>query len=225
MLRYSALVIALMLAVSCVPVHKTAVVFPSDDTWVWEFVPWNNYGSEEHARIGKISFNSYVWWMWWEPRTYEENRHMWTALKFDLTPYSGTLIDSAKVCLYVYYTYNTFPPNEVWVSRCTADWDEDVITWENKPGYDSQDWHVPPAPVYAWWTIDVTEWVQEWLYNIAPNYGIWIGTNCNNLDFFYVYTKESSVTAAAPQLILYYTEYTSDSTDANRMEYRIRGGS
>ncbi len=209
MLKYTVVAILLLLTVSCVPDHRTAVVYPSDDSFVWEFYPWSNFGTQNRAAIGKLSADLNVWWAFWQRRYHVECQHMWTVLKFDLTPYSGILIDSAKVAVYIYYTENTFPPNEVWVARCSSDWDEDTITWNNKPGYN--DWHVPPAPVYAWWTIDVTAWVQEWLFDTDPNYGILIGTNATGLDWFHIYTKEEPGTTADPQLILYYTEYTSES--------------
>lgn len=212
MLKYALAATVLMLAVSCEPVHRTAVIYPSDDSFVWEFFHWKNYGSLDRASVGELSWDANIWWAWWHRRVNEAHRRMWTALKFDLTPYSSAVIDSAKVALYIYDTRNTFPPDEVWIARCTDDWDEDEITWDNKPGYDQSDWRVPSAPVYAWWTIDVTAMVRDWVFGTHPNYGFWIGANTDGRDFFHIYTKETAGTIANPQLILYYTEYTSDSS-------------
>lgn len=209
MLMHIVVAILLLLTVSCVPESNTVAVYPSDDSYVWHFYPNSNYGTSNIARIGKHSADINIWWAFWLESHNQEHQHLWTALKFDLTPYSGILIDSAKVVVYIYTTHATFPPNEVWVARCSSDWDEDVITWNNKPSYN--DWYVPSAPEYGWWTIDVTTWVQEWLFDTSQNYGIWIGTNATGLDWFQIYTKETSGTTSNPQLILYYTEYVADS--------------
>ncbi|MCD4774969.1 MAG: DNRLRE domain-containing protein [Candidatus Aegiribacteria sp.] len=205
MLKYSVVTIALMLTVSSVALATVAVVYPSDDSFVWRFAPNNNYGSYNEATIGKDALEL-IWEFW--ARLFSRYRfnyeHMWTALRFDVTPYSGITLDSAKVAVYIYKTRGTFPPNEVWVAKCSGNWDENEITWNNRPNY--HDWHVPPAPEYAWWTIDVTTWAQKWIDGAYPNYGIWIGTNATGRDYFDIYTKETIGTIADPQLILYYTE-------------------
>ena len=191
MFKYSVVTIMLLLFLSCVPQARTVVAYPSDDSFVWGDAPNHNYGSYNEARIGKDGL--------------EENRHMWTALMFDLTPYSGITLDSAKIAIYIFEADGTFPPNEVWIARCSSDWDENEITWNNRPNY--HDWHVPPAPEYTWWTIDVTTWAQAWINETYPNYGFWVGTNATSGDWFHINTKEEPGTIADPQLILHYTGF------------------
>ncbi|MCK5116487.1 MAG: DNRLRE domain-containing protein [Candidatus Aegiribacteria sp.] len=195
MLKYFIVTIVLLLAVSCVPQARTVTVYPSNDSFAWEWAPSNNYGSWSHSRIGKRGLNLQL-----DPN---RGKHVWTALMFDLTPYSGITIDSAIVAVYIYETVGTFPPNEVWIAKCSDDWEENDLTWNNRPGY--HNWLVPPAPQYAWWTIDVTTWAQAWIDEAYPNYGLWIGTNATSVSDFWIYTKEEPGTEVDPQLILYYT--------------------
>lgn len=202
MSKYFVVIIVSLLAISCVPQSRTVAVYPSNDSFVWEWAPSNNYGSWSQARIGKRGED-----FQFRPTP---GKHEWTALMFDLTPYSGITLDSAEIAVYIYDTDGTFPPNEVWVAKCSNDWDENEITWNNRPDY--HDWHVPTVPEYCWWTIDVTTWAQAWIDGAYENYGLYIGTNAADGSDFWIYMKEEPGTISDPQLILHYTGYNLESS-------------
>jgi len=68
------------------------------------------------------------------------------------------------------------PPLDCVVRKIYGDWDQDTVTWNNKPGYD-----IHPAAYFTftydedWIEIDVTELVEDWLDNDETPYGFYVG--------------------------------------------------
>ena len=77
-----------------------------------------------------------------------------TFIKFDLSAYSGVTLSAANLYVYVHSPVGDFPPDQTWIARCTSDWDEDTITWNNRPGY--TDWYTW-TPNEGWWVIAMME--------------------------------------------------------------------
>lgn len=75
----------------------------------------------------------------------------------------------------------------------TDDWEEDKVTWDDRPSVDEGSKVVcgkPPAGTdwrRRWWSADVTDFVRAWHDGVVPNHGLCIrldGTDLGDLGYY-----------------------------------------
>ncbi len=154
-------------------IADSASLLPTDDSYVMEFDPAYNFGSETKFVVGY----QYGW--------------VNALMKFDLSPYSGATINDAYIRLYVFSHGGAFPTDEIRITMNNADWDESTVTWNNKPGFNGRIDLVAPG-INGWWDIYVTDWVQAIVDGTEPDYGFQVYKGDTDNDYFFIYSKESS---------------------------------
>lgn len=121
-----------------------------EDAHVLQSDPDNNYGSGESLYIDN-SNNSDIY------------------IKADLGSIpSGSIVESAVLTVYV---YNTFEYGNAWAYRVTEDWQENTITWNNKPA-DTGTKFGEMLISSGYQTLDITNLVQDWVNGTYSNYGL-----------------------------------------------------
>jgi hypothetical protein len=181
--KYLTIIIILAIFAPIAANADTATLSPTDDSYVWMALPSTNFGEEEILAIGFYEgfINS--------------------LLKFDLSPYSGATVNSAYLRLYIYDSEEPFPPDNVFICRNIADWDELTVTWNNKPSGEDITYTDPSS--HGWWVIDVTGWVDGFVNGSYENFGFQLAKASFTDVTFYMRSKEYS--SDDPELILDYT--------------------
>ena len=81
----------------------------------------------------------------------------------------GSRVDSAELQLYNSSGNN---PNDLWgIYRCTAAWQEMVVTWSNQPGHFATPYAKTIVNGRGYYKWDIKTLVQEWVAGTNPNYG------------------------------------------------------
>jgi hypothetical protein len=127
-----------------------------------------------------------------------------SLVQFDLSLYSGVIVESAYLRLYVYYQYGDFPPANIWIGRVTDSWDETTITWDNRPSWTELNYISGPSSIGSWWVIDVASYVNNWVSGSYNNYGFVLGADDPNDNYFLMCSKEYLCSLVRPQLELNY---------------------
>lgn len=138
----------------------TDTFYPSDDSEISQFEPDANYGSLEYMLTRNSGGSN------WEADV---------LVKFDISSIgSGETITSAKLKLYYFYWDDNNPAgNFLDLCRITSDWNEDSVTWTDKPTHTEESCvraTVPGSPG-VWMEWDVTADVQSFVSEPATNYG------------------------------------------------------
>ena len=180
----NSLKVIFVLFLSLSAIADSASLLPTDDSYVMEYNPVDNYGSESKFVVGY------------------QNGWVNSLMKFDLSPYSGATINDAYIRLYVFRHGGAFPTDEIRITMNNADWDESTVTWSNKPGFNGSIDLVAPG-IIGWWDVYVTDWVQAIVDGTEPNYGFQVYKNDTDNDYFFIYSKESSTNR--PRLEIDYT--------------------
>jgi hypothetical protein len=189
MFKYSVITIALLSALSGVVLAATATLNPTDDSYVMETQPNDNFGNGNYGFVGSY-----------------DNGVLYGTLLFDLSPYSGVTVNDASLQLYIAHSDGTFLPNNPWIARLSGSWDEGTITWNNQPGWDEWYYTADAPPMFDWWDIDITTWTIAWVNGSHDNYGAFLGAeSLGAADWFGYRTKEYSGTTYDPRLELDYT--------------------
>jgi hypothetical protein len=201
MMKYLSLIIVLLMVFVAIATADQAWLSPpTDDTFVVDYNPDDNYGSWEIMFIGY------------------SNGWMDSFVEFDLTGYYGMVVDSAYLWLYVHNYSGTLPPNDCWIVRITTDWDESTLKWNNFPGWTDQRYITGPSSVDDWWVIDITDFATNWINGTYTNYGIALGTHDGvGNDWFTVRTKENTA-FNYPKLELNYHDSTIHSTSLGKIK-------
>lgn len=187
MLKYVSLVVVLLFVFASAAIAASVVLNPSDDAGIVGYNPGNNYGDSSPMWVGR----NYGGWL---------N----SLIRFDLSSYSGAVVDDALLRLYVPSYGGNFPPSSIWIGTNDDSWDEGTVTWNNSPGTDDF-FYVPDDPsIGDWWEIDVTDWVDDFVNGGHANYGFQIGTLDTDDDWFSIRTKEYSDSDFYPVLEMEY---------------------
>ncbi len=202
MRKYIDLLVILVLFVIVIPNTASAdqvILNPIDDARVWAQFPDNNYGSSADLTIGYL------------------NGHFKTFIKFDLSPYAGATINSAYLRLYVFD--GSFPMSNIYIGTNTTDWNEEILTWNNKPSLWGYTYISSPSS-YDWWVIDVTDWIQDMVNGSIDSYGFQIGRNIAGLNRLYMRSKEAA--SNHPELELNYTPSSVESETMGHIKVLFR---
>ena len=146
-------------------------------------------------------------------------------LKHDISAIpAGSRVISAKLRLYESSKNDNGDLGTTNVARVTADWDDQSITWNNKPQaegrYLAQD--VPPPGVGNWTDWDITALVQEWVDGTYPNYGLMIVNNNEGAWRYNWAFYNRRFTAVDGQIYATYIEI--DAIDSTGAVYKITSG-
>jgi hypothetical protein len=177
----------LVVSSSMVASAHQVILNPTQDSIIWSYAPDNNYGGLDYLAIGC-----------------QNSGWLDSLIQFDLSSYSGVIVESAYLGFYVFSANGTFPPTDVWIERAGNSWDEMTVTWNNCPGGADSIFISGPGSLYDWWIIDVSSYVNAWVSGAHPNYGFMLGTLDSNEDYFGVYSREYTDVGYRPQLELNY---------------------
>lgn len=103
-------------------------------------------------------------------------------IQFDISTIpSCASVVSARMYMTFYGVTIKPPPNDIYAYRNTQTWDEDTITWDNKPAYDaSYTDYVNCEDSHTWYYWNVTSDVQSFVAGTKTNYGWTLRPNETN---------------------------------------------
>jgi len=161
----------------------TMQVGPSDDSYVYEKYPDSSYGSKYYMWVGYY------------------NGHEYGYLKFNLSsiPWYAN-ITSAKVCLYAMKVYGS--PSISVHPVISDDWDEDTLTWNNKPGYEAALDTVTVDSKDKYYCWDVTSFVKQ---QFSGDKFVSLALIPGSQDSAEFYTKDAYESNPHPYLNITYT--------------------
>jgi len=123
------------------------------DTWIYSSEPDTNYGVLPHTYWGHTDDDIVI--------TYIE------FTELDESEYQGAAVNNAFLSLYLWSVTGT---GDFEVGACEASWNEDTITWNTYVGI-VESFSQPFPADGGWITIEVTDYVQNWLDGTWDNYG------------------------------------------------------
>jgi len=186
------------------PYEAKVTIHPTDDSNIKHGLSSSNFG--ESNKIIIRNEYGYAGSLGWE----------WDALiKFAISNITeDTSIISAKLKIYYYeQNYYNYTNHNLNLYRITNDWDENTVTWNNQPAYDSQKTTIAIISDFPskWIEFDVTDNVQEFINKDLNNYGWKINDETDwehfSIPEFFFKTKESNNTEYWPYLeIILYNE-------------------
>ena len=91
--------------------------------------------------------------------------------------------------------------------RCTGSWTASTLTWNNKPGYTTTNGSTAASSLGdgTWYTLGVTNMVQNWLNGTYSNYGVvLVSTNENSSSYYSCLYNSATDPEYAPQLSIIY---------------------
>jgi hypothetical protein len=166
----------------------------SQDSWIWQSAPGNNYGDDGYFYLG-----------------YYSGGREDVLIKFTrLDDFMGFNVTSATLELYTYGSSGT-PNNNNIIYRINGNWNEDTVTWNNNPGYDtglSAGFNVPTVP--GWLSVDVTGIVRSWLTGGFSHHGFYLLNSESSFGILFFRSGEYANSSQRPKLTIDY--------DANAIE-------
>jgi hypothetical protein len=143
--------------------YGATILYPTDDAHVIENHPDVNTGLTENLAIRNGGSG--------------DNWASQPVIKFDVTSISPSAIVVSAILNIYYYQYSDNNPGgrPLSVYRLEGDWNEETITWNNKPTSSStlSSSGSVPNSVGAWMSFDVTRDVRNFTTGALNNYG-WI---------------------------------------------------
>ncbi|MDO8691953.1 MAG: DNRLRE domain-containing protein [Dehalococcoidia bacterium] len=171
------------------PTSTTVTLTPSNDSYVDENSPNNNYGADNSLLVA--SRNS--------------NRNRRSFVQFNVAGAgipSGATVISATLRLYLSSAPNQSRSYDAF--RVTATWTESGITWSNQPGVAASATNTQPITA-GWVPWDVTTDVQSFVNGASSNYGWRISDQTESASSTNRQgTFSSKEGTNAPQLVLVY---------------------
>jgi hypothetical protein len=173
--------------------QTTITLYPTDDSWVNELYPNDNYGADDNLIV--MDYSSTI------VRSY---------LRFDVSviPVNATIFD-ARFSLF-FWSWDDAVTSDIGVYRVYGLWNEGTITWNNQPGfasfYEDAIGLGPATNSYESW--NVTALTQGWVSGIVPNFGVVVkccletGGNPAKMKIFR--SKEWIVITERPKLTITY---------------------
>lgn len=178
----------------------TVTLSPTEDSWIYEGQPDQNFGSQNKLEVGLFTPNNGA--------TQYRKRAL---IKFDLSQIpAGSNIGGAELSFTMGAVSGTPPSNVYRVAR--VNWSESSVKWNNRP-----DWIDPgvsqssgvendTSGALQSRSFNVTSIVSLWLSNpqTYPNFGFYVlGSNSNNQSQYVDFASRE--TSNKPQLTINYT--------------------
>ena len=128
-----------------------------------------------------------------------QNFHQ-TLIKFDLTPYIGQTITSAKINLYQFSHAPDGTPTPSKLYAITENWDETTWSTSSNVTHGTTEYTAPNfTSTLGWYEIDITNLVNEWLNANIENNGLVIIGN-SGTKFAKLYSKDATDQSKHPFL-------------------------
>lgn len=168
------------------------------DTYIDESFPDKNFGDGEWLHITKDG-----------NLEYEGYQAIKAYLKFTLADIPEYTLDVKLAEVRVIHTYPRGPTMAFpYLDSPTSDWDEDTLTWNNKPpdligaaGL-KPTFYTEGNNLYL---INITSAVHNWVIDKKPNYGIILKAPPGNINTTRFLSREYHFENSGPQLTVYYT--------------------
>lgn len=170
----------------------SVVTSGGQDAYVRFMMPNNNFGGEANLWAGGATAS--------DPRLHA----FFVQFQLPSLP-AGATIDSASAQFYFYEEVIIANDLELQAAAANANWDENTITWNNKPGTGATETaSLVQAGVFGWKTFDLTSLVKRWYAGSQANHGIEIFNpgESNVVKRFY---SGQSGTGLEPRLVVNYT--------------------
>ncbi|MCD4733615.1 DNRLRE domain-containing protein [bacterium] len=153
------LLFALVLTASAATVTFQPDPSLGKDAHVFSLTPDSNHGDLSFCNWGTVAGYWYT--------TYIE------FTELNDFQYQGATVYSATLFLYV-RAWSGDSSNQFVGAAVHSYWDEDTITWNNRPGpiSGSGTYHNYPA-ADGWMSVDITDWVRNWLDGTWTNNGFY----------------------------------------------------
>jgi hypothetical protein len=133
---------------------------PSDDTYIDQEYPTQNYGSSNIIRLR-------------QERSSSDYQYILIHFNISTIP-TNTQIKKAHTHLYLNDT-NIYPPTgkKIFSQRIKSSWDENTVTWITRPAYHHTytSFSILPTTVGEWMTWDVTKDIQLYVNKTITNHG------------------------------------------------------
>jgi len=137
--------------------------YPTADTYVSQRSPDSNHGFDSMHEVAT-----------WDGAGSSDNWERDSFYRFNLSSIpSGVLISSAILYIY-YFDYDDTNPvgRELTCYRITSSWNEDTVTWNTRPSYNSTVTSSDTVPgTWSWMNWNVTRDVQDFIDVEETNYG------------------------------------------------------
>lgn len=191
MKRSSVLILTLILygstfAASWVTSVKTAVMYPTMDSYSWQSVPEANNGRSDNFEIASYNKPPY-------------NMRGWIAFNISTIPADASILKATFRLRLWHKTLNDpamgtgdTTGRTYGVYRLIQPWTELKVNWTNQPNYTELHHAASPVPPgqggwfgpLLWMDWDVMEIVKDWR-SVAPNYGLVVRDTQEDASTFY----------------------------------------
>ena len=166
-----------------------------NDAYITSFAPTENFGSSHELNVQYLLVGSPY--------------HFWSLIQFtelNDPQYENATVASAQLELYKYNPI--IGPFTLGV--LTEDWIDSTVSWNNRPSHTGYQ-YVSCTVSNDWFSIDVTDQVQNWLNGSQSNYGFLLydsDTPAYKMYQFYSCDFDSAP-ELRPKLVLDYIPYSS----------------
>ena len=159
------IIMIFLLILSALAVLQVEVQPPSDDSYINMQEPATNYGSANSINISSVLWHA---GMWWEVHTCK------SLIKFTTLPQlpSGTVLGSCYLELHDSILSFWGGTPYVFCYQVEGDWDEDSVTWNNKPDIGDYLCGVPLQGMPPVVRFNITPAVHDWYEDPATNKGV-----------------------------------------------------
>ena len=166
--------------------QKTVKIYPDDDAYVYEFYGNNNYGNLTILDVDTQTSHDYE-----------------TYIKFPTSDIpAGATITSATLYMYLTYVHNGGQTADV--CHTTADWSEDAITWNTKPGNGAAISTIDLTAL-GWRTMSLTSDFDDWYDGTKDNYGMRIYGQSDGSTYEFVWISSKEAAENKPYILVTYT--------------------
>lgn len=164
-------------------------VAPTDNTYVWEFLPTTNYNGNAQFIVGRDSLSG-------------PSASMRARALLQFAAAAG--VDKALLFLYL-ESGSTAPV--IAVCAVTSAWVAGTVDWNTQPSFDGVPYSQIQIPLSftGYLAIDITGLYNKWASSTIPNYGLMLKTNEVDAGTLQYFTSASGTSGQLPHLALFAT--------------------